>query len=105
MKFSLGWLHEYLETDKTLDEIVHWLTMVGLEVEKVEDLSNLVKDFVVGHILKATQHPNADRLKVLEVDNGHKKFEVVCGAPNARAGMKGIFAPSGTYIPGINSKL
>ena len=105
MKFSLNWLKEYLETDKNLDEIVHWLTMVGLEVENVEDRGKLLKECVVGHVLKAKQHPDADRLKVLEVDNGSETVEVVCGAPNARAGLKGIFAANGTYIPGLDVTL
>jgi len=105
MKFSLSWLREYLETNKNLDEIIHWLTMVGLEVENVEDRAKLLKEFVVGHVLKAKQHPDADRLKVLEVDNGSETLEVVCGAPNARAGMKGIFADNGAYIPGLDVTL
>ena len=105
MKFSLSWLKEYLKTDKNLDEILHWLTMVGLEVEGVEDRAESLKEFVVGHIKNAKPHPDADRLKVLEVENGTETLEVVCGAPNARSGMKGIFAANGTYIPGINLKL
>jgi phenylalanyl-tRNA synthetase beta chain len=105
MKFSLSWLKEYLDTDKDLDEILHWLTMVGLEVESVEDRAKLVKDFVVGHVLEAKQHPDADRLQVLQVENGTETLEVVCGAPNARAGMKGIFAGNGSYIPGLDTTL
>ena len=105
MKFSLSWLKEYLKTDKTLEEILHWLTMVGLEVEGVEDRAALLKEFVVGHVLKAKPHPDADRLQVLEVETGKEILEVVCGAPNARAGMKGIFAPNGSYIPGIDLTL
>ena len=105
MKFSLSWLKEYLKTDKSLDEILHWLTMVGLEVEGVEDRAKLLKEFVVGHVLEAKQHPDADRLQVLQVDNGAETLEVVCGAPNARAGMKGIFAGNGSYIPGLDVTL
>ncbi len=105
MKFSLSWLKEYLKTDKNLEEILHWLTMVGLEVEGVEDRAELLKDFVVAHVLKATPHPDADRLQVLQVQNGLETLEVVCGAPNARAGMKGIFAANGSYIPGIDVTL
>ena len=105
MKFSLNWLKEYLTTDKSLEEILHWLTMVGLEVESVEDRAKLLKDFVVGYVADAKPHPDADRLKVLQVQNGTETLEVVCGAPNARKGMKGIFAANGTYIPGINLTL
>ncbi|MFP6711224.1 MAG: phenylalanine--tRNA ligase subunit beta [Rhodospirillales bacterium] len=105
MKFSLSWLTEYLETDKDLDEILHWLTMVGLEVEGVEDRGKLLKEFVVAEVLEAAQHPDADRLQVLQVNNGTETLEVVCGAPNARAGMKGVFAGNGAYIPGIDVTL
>lgn len=105
MKFSLSWLKEHLETEKSLEEILHWLTMVGLEVEGVEDRAALLKEFVVGHVLQAKRHPDADRLQVLEVENGTETLEVVCGAPNARAGMKGIFAANGSYIPGIDLTL
>ena len=105
MKFSLSWLKEYLKTDKSLEEILHWLTMVGLEVEGVEDRAELLKEFVVGHVQDAKPHPDADRLQVLQVQNGVETLEVVCGAPNARAGMKGIFAANGTYIPGIDLTL
>ena len=105
MKFSLSWLKEHLETEKSLEEILHWLTMVGLEVEGVEDRAALLKEFVVGHVLQAKPHPDADRLQVLEVENGTETLEVVCGAPNARAGMKGIFAANGSYIPGIDLTL
>jgi len=105
MKFTLSWLKEYLDTDKELDEILHWLTMVGLEVESVEDRAKLLKEFVVGHVLEAKQHPDADRLQVLQVDNGTETLEVVCGAPNARTGLKGVFAGNGSYIPGLDVTL
>ena len=78
MKFSLSWLKEHLETEKSLEEILHWLTMVGLEVEGVEDRAALLKEFVVGHVLQAKPHPDADRLQVLEVENGTETLEVVC---------------------------
>ena len=105
MKFTLNWLKEYIDTDKELDKILHWLTMVGLEVENVEDRAKLLKEFVVGHVLEAKQHPDADRLQVLQVDNGREILEVVCGAPNARTGIKGVFAGNGSYIPGIDVTL
>ena len=100
MKFTLGWLKEHLETDSSLDEIVNALTMVGLEVEGVVDRANDLLPFVIGRVTKVTPHPNADRLRLCIVDTGLEQFEVVCGAPNVRSGIKGVFAPIGTYIPG-----
>jgi len=105
MKFTLSWLKEHLETQAALDEIVDKLTMVGLEVEKVTDRAKGLETFVVGHVIEAKQHPNADRLRVCTVDNGKETVELVCGAPNARTGMKGVFAPSGSYIPGTDLTL
>jgi phenylalanyl-tRNA synthetase beta chain len=100
MKFTFGWLKQHLETDRSLDEIVQGLTALGLEVESVEDRAKTLAPFIVGHVLSAEQHPNADRLRVCVVDTGKDKIQVVCGAPNAHAGMKGVFAPVGTHIPG-----
>ncbi|HSL78326.1 MAG TPA: phenylalanine--tRNA ligase subunit beta, partial [Pseudolabrys sp.] len=106
MKFTLPWLKEHLETDAPLPEIVDKLTMIGLEVENVEDKVDLLKPFVVASVISADKHPNADRLKVCMVDIGDgKPIQVVCGAPNARAGMKGVFSAPGTYIPGKNITL
>ncbi|MDK4740889.1 phenylalanine--tRNA ligase subunit beta [Rhizobium sp. CB3060] len=102
MKFTLSWLKEHLETDATLDEICARLTMIGLEVEDVDDKAAF-KPFVIAKVLSAEKHPQADRLKVLMVDNGSgKPVQVVCGAPNARAGLVGAFAAAGTYVPGID---
>ncbi|HXX09230.1 MAG TPA: phenylalanine--tRNA ligase subunit beta, partial [Pseudolabrys sp.] len=101
MKFTLPWLKEHLDTDASLAEIVGRLTMIGLEVEKVEDKAAQLKPLVVASVISAEKHPNADRLRVCMVDIGDgKPIQVVCGAPNARAGMKAVFAPPGTYIPG-----
>lgn len=100
MKFTLGWLKEHLETDVAIDDITSRLTALGLEVERVEDRAAVYAPFHVALIEKAEKHPAADRLKVCIVDTGKEKLQVVCGAPNARAGMKGVFAPSGSYIPG-----
>jgi len=101
MKFTLSWLKDHLDTDATLDTIVETLTMVGLEVEGVEDPAKALKPFVVAEIVSAVQHPNADRLRVCMVaTGGAAPLQVVCGAPNARAGLKTVFAPAGTYIPG-----
>ena len=105
MKFTLSWLKEELETDATVTEITDALTMAGLELENLDDPAERLSDFVVAHVEKAEKHPNADRLKVCKVNNGTGTFEVVCGAPNARTGMKGIFAGEGMYIPGIDVTL
>ena len=89
MKFTVPWLKEHLDTDAPLPEIVDKLTMIGLEVENVEDKASLLKPFVIASVISAEKHPNADRLKVCMVDIGDgKPIQVVCGAPNARTGMK-----------------
>jgi phenylalanyl-tRNA synthetase beta chain len=100
MKFTLSWLKDHLDTQASLAEIVDTLTRVGLEVEGVEDPGQKYDGFVVASVIEAKQHPNADRLRVCVVDAGGEPVQVVCGAPNARAGMKGVFSPVGTYIPG-----
>ena len=100
MKLTLSWLKDHLETSASLAEIVDTLTRIGLEVEGVEDPSAKVKGFVVARVIEAKQHPNADRLRVCIVDAGGEPVQVVCGAPNARTGMKGVFSPVGTFIPG-----
>jgi phenylalanyl-tRNA synthetase beta chain len=106
MKFTLPWLKEHLDTDASLSEIVDKLTMIGLEVENVEDKASLLKPFVIASVISAEKHPNADRLRVCMVDIGDgKAIQVVCGAPNARAGMKGVFSAPGTFIPGKNITL
>lgn len=106
MKLTLSWLKDHLETDATLAEIVERLTSIGLEVEHVDDNASL-KPFVIAKVLTAVQHPDADRLRVLTVDTGDGKapVQVVCGAPNARAGLIGAFAAPGTYVPGIDVTL
>src|ERR1700727_2243736 len=100
MKFTLSWLKDHLDTSASLAEIVDALTRVGLEVESVEDPALKYDGFVVASVIEAKQHPNADRLKVCIVDAGQGQVQVVCGAPNARTGMKGVFSAAGTYIPG-----
>ena len=106
MKFTLPWLKDHLETDASLGEIVDKLTMIGLEVENVEDKADLLKPFVIASVISAEKHPNADRLKVCMVDIGDgNPIQVVCGAPNARTGMKGVFSAPGTFIPGKNITL
>jgi phenylalanyl-tRNA synthetase beta chain len=100
MKFTLSWLKDHLETDAALDEIALTLTRIGLEVEHIEDRAAPLAPFVVGEVLTAAQHPNADRLRVCTVAVGQDQpVEVVCGAPNARAGLKTAFAAVGSVIP------
>lgn len=105
MKFTLSWLKDHLDTDATLDTIVGTLTAIGLEVEAVDDKASL-KPFVIARVDSAEKHPDADKLKVLKVDTGDGALkQVVCGAPNARSGLVGAFAPPGTYIPGTDMQL
>jgi phenylalanyl-tRNA synthetase beta chain len=106
MKFTLAWLKEHLDTDRPLGEIADKLTMIGLEVERIEDKAKQFAPFVIARVIEAKQHPNADRLRVCMVDTGSgDPIQVVCGAPNARTGMKGVFAPVGAFIPGKNITL
>jgi len=105
VKFTFSWLKEHLDTDRSLEEITDMLSMIGLEVEAIEDKAKKLAPFVVGHVTATRQHPNADRLKLCTVDMGTGIFEVVCGAPNARAGIKGVYAPEGSYIPGSDMTL
>ncbi|KQP62059.1 phenylalanine--tRNA ligase subunit beta [Methylobacterium sp. Leaf112] len=101
MKFTLSWLKDHLDAEASLDTISETLTRIGLEVEGIEDKAASLKPYVIAHVLTAEQHPNADRLRVCSVDAGDgEPVQVVCGAPNARAGMKTVFAPPGTYVPG-----
>ena len=99
MKITLSWLRDHLETDAGLATIVSRLTMLGHEVDGIDDPAARLAPFTVGHVVSAVQHPNADRLRVCVVDTGAERVQVVCGAPNARAGMKGVFARAGTVIP------
>src|SRR5436190_7429676 len=106
MKFTLAWLKEHLDTDAALAALVDKLTMIGLEVENVFDRGKLLAPFSIARVVAAEQHPNADRLRVCMVDAGSgDPVQVVCGAPNARAGMKGAFVPPGAFIPGKNITL
>jgi phenylalanyl-tRNA synthetase beta chain len=105
MKLTLNWLRDHLDTTATLDEIAERLTALGLEVEGVDDPAAKYAPFVIARVVSAEQHPNADRLRVCVVDTGREQVQVVCGAPNARAGMKGVFAPVGSWIPGTGIEL
>ena len=98
MKFTLSWLGEHLDTSATVAEVVEAMTMAGLEVEHVEDPGARLADFSVARIVEAVQHPNADRLRVCQVDTLDGRKEIVCGAPNARAGLTTIFAPLGAIL-------
>ena len=101
MKFSLDWLMHHLETDASAQEIADKLTAIGLEVEDLSDPAEALASFRVAKVLTAEKHPQADKLQVLRVDAGDgQPVQVVCGAPNAHAGMIGVFGPPGTYIPG-----
>ncbi|TNE42016.1 MAG: phenylalanine--tRNA ligase subunit beta [Alphaproteobacteria bacterium] len=102
MKFTVSWLKEHLEYNADLDELSARLTSLGLEVEGITDRAAELAAFRVAHVIEAVQHPDADRLRVCKVDTGSEIVQVVCGAPNARTGMKGVFAPSGSYVPGTD---
>ncbi|MCK0207543.1 phenylalanine--tRNA ligase subunit beta [Starkeya koreensis] len=106
MKFSLSWLREHLSGDYALDDVTGALNRIGLEVESVEDKAAKLKGFTIAYVVSAVQHPNADKLRVCMVDTGTgEPVQVVCGAPNARTGMKSVFSPPGTYIPGKDMTL
>jgi phenylalanyl-tRNA synthetase beta chain len=107
MKFTLSWLKQHLETDEPLENLADKLTMIGLEVESIEDKAKALAPFSIARVISAEQHPNADRLRVCMVDTGDggAPVQVVCGAPNARAGLVSVFSPPGTYIPGKNITL
>lgn len=106
MKFTLSWLKEHLVTDEPLDKLADKLTMIGLEVEHIEDKGKALAPFTIARVISAEQHPNADRLRVCMVDTGEgAPVQVVCGAPNARAGLVSVFSPPGTFIPGKNITL
>lgn len=105
MKFTLSWLHEHLETSASLDAIVTKLPSIGLEVEELRDPSKSLGDFIVAHVKEASRHPNADRLQVCAVETPGGEVQVVCGAPNARAGLKVAFAAPGTVIPATGQAL
>lgn len=106
MKFTLSWLREHLDTDAGIDAVSEMLTRIGLEVEAIEDPSAKLAAFTIAEVLTAERHPQADKLQVLSVNIGAgAPVQVVCGAPNARAGMKGVFGAPGTYVPGSDITL
>jgi phenylalanyl-tRNA synthetase beta chain len=105
VKFTLGWLKDHLDTTATIEEIRDGLIGAGLEVEDISDPAQALKPFTVARVIEARPHPNADRLQVLDVETIDGRVQVVCGAPNARTGLIGLFAPPGTHIPGTGVDL
>ncbi|MEX0968925.1 MAG: phenylalanine--tRNA ligase subunit beta [Paracoccaceae bacterium] len=112
MKFTLSWLKQHLDTDATVEEIAEALTDLGLEVEGVEDPAEKLGAFRICRVIEAVQHPNADRLRLCRVETfpdgqggRSEEVQVVCGAPNARTGLVGVFAPVGTHVPGTGVDL
>jgi phenylalanyl-tRNA synthetase beta chain len=107
VKFTLSWLKDHLETDDSVEKLADKLTMIGLEVEHLEDRAKLLAPFTIARVISAEQHPNADRLRVCMVDTGDggAPVQVVCGAPNARTGLVSVFSAPGTFIPGKNITL
>ncbi|WP_428060438.1 phenylalanine--tRNA ligase subunit beta [Brevundimonas sp.] len=105
MKFTLSWLKDHLETEADVHQIAEAMTMAGLEVEEVLDPAAKLAPFTVARIVSAERHPNADRLQVCQVETVDGMKEIVCGAPNARAGLTTIYAPIGAYVPGLGVTL
>ncbi len=105
MKFTLSWLKEHLDTQATLDDILYALTDLGLEVEGVEDRGAKLRDFTIGKVVKAEKHPDADRLRVCQVDTDEGVKQIICGAPNAREGITVVVAKPGVYVPGIDTTI
>ena len=106
MKFSLSWLRDHLETTASLAEIAQTLSAIGLEVENVDDRARALAPFRIARVIEAAPHPDADRLRACRVEIGEGgSVSVVCGAPNARTGLKTVFAPPGSLIPGTGITL
>ncbi len=107
MKFTLSWLKDHLDTEASLADIRSMLDQIGVEVDGIEDQAETLAQFTIARVVEAKPHPNADKLRVLQVEiaPGKPTVEVVCGAPNARAGLVGVFAPLGAYIPGTKLTL
>ncbi|WP_300058985.1 phenylalanine--tRNA ligase subunit beta [uncultured Roseobacter sp.] len=105
MKFTLSWLKDHLDTTATLDEILYALTDLGLEVEGVEDRGAKLRDFTIGYVKSAEKHPDADRLRVCQVETDEGVKQIICGAPNAREGITVVVAKPGVYVPGIDTTI
>ena len=105
MKFTLSWLKQHLDTAATVDEITYALTDLGLEVEGIEDRGAKLADFTIGHVISAEKHPDADRLRVCQVETDEGGKQIICGAPNAREGITVVVAKPGVYVPGIDTTI
>ena len=105
MKFTLSWLKQHLDTTASVDEITYALTDLGLEVEGVEDRGAKLADFTIGKVVSAEKHPDADRLRVCQVDTDEGIKQIICGAPNAREGITVVVAKPGVYVPGIDTTI
>lgn len=105
MKFTISWLKEHLDTTASVEEIAETLTKIGLEVEEVFNPAKGLEGFVTAEVETYEKHPDSDHLGLLTVNTGKEKLQVVCGAPNCKQGLKGIFAPVGTVIPCYNEEL
>jgi phenylalanyl-tRNA synthetase beta chain len=105
MKFTLSWLKEHLDTTASVDEITYALTDLGLEVEGVEDRGAKLRDFTLGFVKSAEKHPDADRLRVCQVETDEGVQQIICGAPNAREGITVVIAKPGVYVPGIDTTI
>ena len=105
MKFTLSWLRYHLDTDASVEAISEALTDLGLEVEGVEDRAARLRAFTIGRVVSAEKHPDADRLKVCQVDTADGRTQIICGAPNAREGITVVVASPGTYVPGIDATI
>ena len=105
MKFTLSWLKEHLDTEASVDEIAETLTDIGLEVEEVSNPLDKLRPFTIGKVASAEQHPDADRLRVCQVETKDGLQQIICGAPNARAGITVVVAHPGVYVPGIDTTI
>ncbi len=105
MKFTLSWLKDHLDTEASVDEICEALTDLGLEVEEVINPLDALADFTIGKVKKAEKHPDADRLRVCEVETDEGVKQIICGAPNAREGITVVVCKPGMYIPGIDTTI
>ncbi|WP_370336171.1 phenylalanine--tRNA ligase subunit beta [Parvularcula marina] len=105
MKFTLSWLKKHLDTNASIDEIADAMVRIGLEVEEIENPADRLSAITVGYVKQAEKHPDADKLKVCKVDTKDGELQIVCGAPNAREGIRVAFAPVGTYIAGLDVTL
>ncbi|MCG6904320.1 MAG: phenylalanine--tRNA ligase subunit beta, partial [Rhodobacter sp.] len=105
MKFTLSWLRDHLDTEASVDEIAYALTDLGLEVEEIVNPLDALGEFTIGYVKAAEKHPEADRLRVCVVETDAGDQQIICGAPNARAGIRVVVAKPGMYIPGIDTTI